>query len=85
MRDKYAANIIAQNMYEQVDDKGYQFQLLAEIQDHWKDRMAISKEEGNIRYANGTERDNITTRGLEVMVLWKDGYTYWIQLKDINY
>ena len=81
---KYDANIITENMYAQVDNKGYQFQLLAEIQDHRKDRTAISKEEGKIRSSNATERDKITTRGWEVMAMWKDGSTDWIQFKDIN-
>ena len=40
-RDKYTANLITENMYVQVDDKGHQFQLLGEIQDHSKDGMAI--------------------------------------------
>ena len=33
-RDNYNANIITQNFYAQVDYKGHQLQLLAEIQDH---------------------------------------------------
>ena len=39
--DKYTANLIAENMYVQVDDKGHQFELLEDIQDHWKDGKAI--------------------------------------------
>ena len=69
-------------MYTQVDDEGHQFQLLVEIQDYRKDRAAISKEEVKIRSDNEKERDNITTRGLEVMLLWKDVSTDWIRLKD---
>ena len=83
-RDKYAANLIAENIYTHMDDEGHQFQLLAEIQDHRKDGTAISKEEGKIRSSNATERDTITTRGWEVMAMWKDGSKDCIQLKDIN-
>ena len=61
-QDKYATNVIADNMYEQVDDKGCQFQLLVEIQDHRKYVTEISKGKGKIRYSNGTYRDNITTK-----------------------
>ena len=50
-------------MYAQVDDKGHQFQLLAEINDHRKDGEEISKEEGKIGSSNVTERDNIMDRG----------------------
>ena len=62
-RNKCAANLIKENIYVPVDDEGHKFQLLEEIQDHRKDRPDISKEEGHIRSANGTERDKITTRG----------------------
>ena len=71
-------------MYAQVDDESQQFQLLAEIRDHRKNWVTISKEEVNIRSANGTERDKITTKVWEIMVLWKDGYMDWIQLKNIK-
>ena len=40
---KYTMNLIFENMYAQVDDEGNKFQLLAEIQDHQKNGMAISK------------------------------------------
>jgi hypothetical protein len=35
--EQYAANVIAENMYAQVDDEGNMFQLLDEIMDHKKD------------------------------------------------
>ena len=53
-RDKYSDNIIVENIYARVDDKGHQFQLPAEIQYHCKDRMEFSKEECKIRSANRT-------------------------------
>ena len=62
-RYKYNVNLIAENIHVQMDDEVHQFQLLAEIQDHWKDGVEISNEEGNIRSSNGTERDKIMTRG----------------------
>ena len=30
------------------------------------------------------DQDKITTRGWEVIILWKDGSAYLIQLKDIK-
>ena len=80
-QDKYTANIVVDDMYAQVDDEGHQFQLLADIQNNQNDRKAISKEEKNIRSANGMDRDKIINRVWEVIVLWKDGSTDWIQLK----
>jgi len=40
--EKYRANVIAENMFAQVDDEGSQFQLLSEIVDHKKDGSAFS-------------------------------------------
>ena len=83
-RYKYNVNLIAENIHVQMDDEVHQFQLLAEIQDHWKDGVEISKEEGNIRSSNGTERDKIMTRGWEGMVLYKYVSMDIIQLKYIK-
>jgi hypothetical protein len=44
--ERYPANVIASNMYAQVDDKGNTFQLLSEIVDHKKDRTAIDVSDG---------------------------------------
>ena len=39
--EKYQANIIAENMFAQVDSEGNQFLLLQEITDHKHDHSAI--------------------------------------------
>jgi hypothetical protein len=40
--EKYTMNVIANNMYAQVDDEGNMFQLLSEIMGHRKDGTAIN-------------------------------------------
>ncbi len=42
----YFANVIAENMYAQVDDEGRQYQLLDKITDHRSDGMALRIEDG---------------------------------------
>jgi hypothetical protein len=37
---EYTANIIAQNLYSQLDEEGHRYQLLEEIIDHHKDKSA---------------------------------------------
>jgi hypothetical protein len=37
-------NVIAKNMYAQVDDEGNMFELFDEIMDHKKDDMAIDSK-----------------------------------------
>jgi hypothetical protein len=52
---EYAANVIAENLYSQVDSEGRQFLILSEITDHSKDASAISKDQGFQRSHNGNE------------------------------
>lgn len=82
-RDKITANVIAENMYAQVDDQGNQFALLQEIQDHKKDGTALSDEDAwDYRGANRTRKP--TTKGWQLLVAWKDGSSSWVKLKDIK-
>jgi hypothetical protein len=59
--EKYQANVIAENMYAQVDDEGNEFILLDEITDHRSDASAIQIADGTIRGANGSEKPKKTT------------------------
>jgi hypothetical protein len=40
--EEYAVNIIAENIYSQVDPEGNRFVMLKEITDHHKDNTAVS-------------------------------------------
>ena len=33
---------------------------------------------------NGQRRPKVTTRGWELLVLWKDGLMSWVKLKDLK-
>jgi hypothetical protein len=46
--EQYAANVIAKNMYAQVNDEGNMFQLLDEIMDHKKDNTVIDIVNGTV-------------------------------------
>ena len=81
---EYTANIIAENMFAQVDDEGHQFFFLKEIIDHRKDARAITKDNGFTISKNGNRVPKITTVGWELLVEWKDGSSDWVKLKDIK-
>jgi hypothetical protein len=83
-QEKYQANVIAENLYAQVDDEGRQFSVLEEIVDHSKDNMAVPISEGTVRSANGTEKAKVTTRGWKLLCRFKDGSMDWVKLKDLN-
>jgi hypothetical protein len=82
--EKYQANVIAENMYAQVDDEGNEFLLLDEITDHRSDGSAIQIADGTIRSANGSEKPKKTTRGWFLLVQWKDGSVSWEKLSDLK-
>ena len=83
--DEYLANVIAENMFAQVDNKGNQYQLLKEITDHRKDLSAVSISDGYyVVSKNGNRKPKTTTRGWELLVNWKDGSSDWVKLKDIK-
>jgi hypothetical protein len=75
--ERYQANIIAENMFSQVDSEGNQYLLLQEIMDHKKDNSAISISDGKISSANRESKPKITTKGWFLLVQWRDGSTSW--------
>jgi hypothetical protein len=44
--DEFYANIIAENLFSQVDSEGKQYVLMKEICDHRRDDMAVPASEG---------------------------------------
>ena len=66
--EKYAANVIAENMFAQVDDEGNRYTLLDEIVDHHADETAIPRSEGYTIGHNGNRKAKITTRGWSLLV-----------------
>jgi hypothetical protein len=83
-REKYQANIIAENMFAQVDDEGNQYLLLQEIVDHKKDNSAIPISEGMTINSSGTAKPKVTTKGWFLLVQWRDGSTSWERLVDLK-
>jgi hypothetical protein len=81
---KYAVNVIAENLYSQVNSEGQQYVILSEIIDHSKDVAAITKDQGFIRSYNGNEVRRKTTKGWKLCVEWKDGSTSWVPLSELK-
>ena len=81
---QYAANIIAENLFSQVDEEGYRYIIMDEIVDHKKGNEAIDKVDGYTRNEYGRSTKRITTKGWSFLVNWKDGTQSWVPLKDIK-
>ena len=81
---QYSANLIAENLYSQVDEEGYRYQLMDEIVDVRRDGDAIEKADGFLVDKNGRKRQRITTKGWHFLVSWKDGQQSWLPLSEIK-
>ena len=76
---EYTANIIAENIYSQVDQEGRSFSILQEITDHKVDpKVALNESNGFYLSANGNKVNKKTTQGWKLLVEWKDGFSEWV-------
>jgi len=80
----YSANVIAENMYAQVDDEGHEMMLLSEITEHKSDGSAVSKDDGYTVGRHGRRSPRMTTKGWKLLCEWKDGSSSWVPLKDLK-
>lgn len=82
--DEYAANVITENLFEQMDDYGFKHSILSCITDHQCDTdVAVPKDQGTF-LLNGVQRKRITTKGWKLKVEWRDGTSSWIPLKTLK-
>jgi hypothetical protein len=79
----YSANIIAQNVFEKVDDEGQAHILFDDIIDHQEGTDALAIDDGFVIH-NIYHTPKRTTRGWTMLVQWKYGSTTWIPLKDLK-
>ena len=73
-------------VYSQVDTEGNEYILLQEICDHWKDGLAVAKDDMFVQHtrsgSNTVHRRN--TKGWQLLVQWKHKITSWTPLKDLK-
>jgi hypothetical protein len=81
--EEYAANVISENIYSQVDDDGNRFLLLGEIINHRSDHTAISIDDKFITHGSNRILRR-TTQGWFLQVQWRDGTTSWEPLRNLK-
>ena len=79
-----STNIIAENLFSQIDEDGHRQAILDQIVDVRTDGTNVPESEAFVTSKNGSRRRRITTQGWEVLVCWKDKSTTWHKLKDIK-
>ena len=71
-------------MYFKVYSEGHHHQIIHEIVDNKKDKSAINKSDGFTKSRNGKIVPKMNTRGWKFLVEWKNGSSYWIDLKYLK-
>ena len=77
----FGANIIAQNLYSQLDEDGHSQRLLHSIVDSKRDPNAVSRSDMYLTTKSGQQRMRKSTIGWTILVQWKDGTQTWLPLK----
>jgi hypothetical protein len=81
--EEYAANMIAENIYAEVDSEGNQFLIMDEIIGHQANETALTSEEQWIQVGSNRQMQK-TTKGWMLKVLWKNGTSTWEWLRNLK-
>ena len=81
---QYTANMIAQNLVDQVDNYGYSLSRLEAIVDYRKDKSALTKDQINFKTKSGKSRSRKSTKGWKMLVQFSDGSRQWVPLKILK-
>jgi hypothetical protein len=79
-----AANVIAENMFAQVNDEGNRHVLFEKIIDHQTDGTEVKQQDAFLTTPNSNKRRRETMKGWELLIQWKNGSTAWVSMKDIK-
>ena len=72
-KQKFAANVIAENLWSEVDDDGYHHQILDCIISHLSDGNAVTKEDEFYMSKSNKKTRRKTTKGWYIHIQGKDG------------
>ena len=81
---QYSANLIAQKLWDHVDNEEYQHLIMKAIVDHRSDGKALKKDETFIKDNHKKLQRRKTTKGWYLCVEWRVGTTSWKPLKILK-
>jgi len=81
--EEYSTNMIAEALYSQVDEEGFDTGILQEICDHQMTNSAVPISEG-FSGEGKQKKPVVTTKGWKLKVLWKDGSYDWLPLSQVK-
>ena len=80
----FNANIIAQNLYSQIDNDGHQSRELDCIIGYKQDTTAVRCANMWLQTKSGQRRMRQSTQGWTLLVKWLDGSQQWLPLKRLK-
>jgi hypothetical protein len=80
---EYAVNVIAENIYAEVDEEGRRYMLMDSIIDRRKDENAVQKDDKYV-VVNGKGGRKKATDRWQFNIQWKDGSTSWETVKTLK-
>lgn len=78
---EYTANTIAEHIWAQVDEDGWDFRQIFAIIGHRKNSEAIPKEKGFVENFNRSRKRVIKTKGWDLKIKWEGGETSYIPVR----
>ena len=81
---QYAANMIAENMYSQIDSNSHHTLPLKEINNNRKSAMSVPIYDKFVVSKTGRKSIRKTTKEWDFLCLWRDDSTMSSPLKDIK-
>ena len=83
--ERYGANIIAQNVLEQVEDSsGHYSERIEAVLDHRRQGNAVPKGKMYVTTRDGQQKLRQSTAGWDFLVRFTNGRKQWMQLKDLK-
>ena len=67
-----------------MDDEGHWYQLIDHINDHRNDIISVKCGDEWIVSKNGKRSRKHTTKGWYLEIMWKDGTSSWVPLKEVK-
>jgi len=81
---QYAANLITENTYSQVDTDEHRYQSLDCIADHRTDGRALKGKDRWTISKNSKKMRRMTAQGWYFLIRWKDSMESWVPLKELK-
>ena len=77
-------NIIADNMFAQVDENGHSYLMLDAITGHRSSEDVVTSTDQYMILKNGQRKLRQTTRGWDLCVQWRTGDEQWLPLRVLK-